>query len=63
MSRHPFYDRATSPRRTTSGGTGEEASTGESRAEFEHSTPVLYDRYMGPLLFAPRAELVVTAGR
>jgi ubiquinone/menaquinone biosynthesis C-methylase UbiE len=28
---------------------------------FEHSTPVLYDRYMGPLLFAPYAEHV--AGR
>jgi ubiquinone/menaquinone biosynthesis C-methylase UbiE len=30
----------------------------ESRAAFEHSTPVLYDRYMGPLLFAPWAKLV-----
>jgi ubiquinone/menaquinone biosynthesis C-methylase UbiE len=28
---------------------------------FEHSTPALYDRYMGPLLFAPYAEHV--AGR
>ncbi len=27
-------------------------------AAFEHSTPVLYDRYMGPLLFEPWAELV-----
>jgi ubiquinone/menaquinone biosynthesis C-methylase UbiE len=25
---------------------------------FKHSTPVLYDRYMGPLLFAPYAEHV-----
>src|SRR5690348_10878983 len=25
---------------------------------FEHSTPELYDRYMGPLLFAPYAEYV-----
>ena len=25
---------------------------------FEHSTPALYDRFMGPLLFAPWAELV-----
>ena len=25
---------------------------------FEHSTPALYDRYMGPLLFAPYAEHV-----
>ena len=23
---------------------------------FKHSTPALYDRYMGPLLFAPYAE-------
>jgi ubiquinone/menaquinone biosynthesis C-methylase UbiE len=30
----------------------------ESRPAFEHSTPALYDRYMGPLLFAPWAELV-----
>jgi ubiquinone/menaquinone biosynthesis C-methylase UbiE len=27
---------------------------------FEHSTPELYDRYMGPLLFAPYAEHVAT---
>jgi hypothetical protein len=26
---------------------------------FKHSTPELYDRYMGPLLFAPYAEHVV----
>ena len=26
--------------------------------DFEHSTPELYDRYMGPLLFAPYAEHV-----
>jgi trans-aconitate methyltransferase len=25
---------------------------------FKHSTPELYDRYMGPLLFAPYAEYV-----
>ena len=25
---------------------------------FKHSTPALYDRYMGPLLFAPYAEYV-----
>ena len=25
---------------------------------FEHSTPVLYDRYMGPLLFEPYARYV-----
>src|SRR5438445_9965362 len=25
---------------------------------FAHSTPALYDRYMGPLLFEPYAELV-----
>jgi ubiquinone/menaquinone biosynthesis C-methylase UbiE len=25
---------------------------------FEHSTPALYDRYMGPLLFAPYARVV-----
>ena len=30
----------------------------EGRPAFEHSTPALYDRYMGPLLFAPWAELV-----
>jgi ubiquinone/menaquinone biosynthesis C-methylase UbiE len=33
----------------------------EGRRAFEHSTPALYDRYMGPLLFEPWAELV--AGR
>ncbi|HEY6836307.1 MAG TPA: class I SAM-dependent methyltransferase, partial [Gaiellaceae bacterium] len=26
---------------------------------FKHSAPALYDRYMGPLLFAPYAEHVV----
>ena len=26
--------------------------------DFEHSTPALYDRYMGPLLFEPYAKLV-----
>jgi ubiquinone/menaquinone biosynthesis C-methylase UbiE len=30
----------------------------ENGAAFEHSTPALYDRYMGPLLFEPWAELV-----
>jgi len=25
---------------------------------FDHSTPALYDRYMGPLLFEPYAKLV-----
>lgn len=25
---------------------------------FKHSTPALYDRYMGPLLFVPYAEHV-----
>jgi len=25
---------------------------------FKHSTPALYDRYMGPLLFAPYANYV-----
>jgi ubiquinone/menaquinone biosynthesis C-methylase UbiE len=25
---------------------------------FKHSTPVLYDRYMGPLLFEPYARLI-----
>ena len=30
----------------------------DRRSAFEHSTPVLYDRYMGPLLFEPYAELV-----
>jgi ubiquinone/menaquinone biosynthesis C-methylase UbiE len=29
----------------------------ESRAAFEHSTPALYDRFMGPLLFEPWAKL------
>jgi hypothetical protein len=29
----------------------------ESRAAFEHSTPALYDRFMGPLLFKPWAKL------
>ena len=33
----------------------------EGRPAFEHSTPALYDRYMGPLLFAPWAELVAEA--
>jgi predicted O-methyltransferase YrrM len=28
---------------------------------FDHSTPALYDRYMGPLLFEPYARLI--AGR
>src|SRR3954471_22257929 len=27
---------------------------------FVHSTPELYDRYMGPLLFEPYAELLAT---
>lgn len=26
---------------------------------FNHSTPALYDRYMGPLLFEPYARLIV----
>lgn len=30
----------------------------ERRAAFEHSTPDLYDRYMGPLLFEPYARVV-----
>jgi ubiquinone/menaquinone biosynthesis C-methylase UbiE len=30
----------------------------EGRGTFEHATPVLYDRYMGPLLFEPWAALV-----
>ena len=30
----------------------------EGKPAFEHSTPALYDRYMGPLLFAPWAELL-----
>lgn len=33
----------------------------ETRSPFEHSTPELYDRYMGPLLFEPYAKVV--AGR
>lgn len=30
----------------------------ERRPAFEHSTPALYDRYMGPLLFEPWAKLL-----
>lgn len=30
----------------------------ETRSPFEHSTPELYDRYMGPLLFEPYAKVV-----
>lgn len=30
----------------------------ETRSPFEHSTPELYDRYMGPLLFVPYAKIV-----
>jgi ubiquinone/menaquinone biosynthesis C-methylase UbiE len=30
----------------------------EKRSPFEHSTPELYDRYMGPLLFEPYAKVV-----
>lgn len=30
----------------------------ETDAAFDHSTPALYDRYMGPLLFEPYAKLV-----
>jgi ubiquinone/menaquinone biosynthesis C-methylase UbiE len=30
----------------------------ETRWSFEHSTPELYDRYMGPLLFEPYAKVV-----
>jgi methylase of polypeptide subunit release factors len=30
----------------------------ETEIPFEHSTPELYDRYMGPLLFEPYAKLV-----
>ena len=30
----------------------------KDRGAFEHATPVLYDRYMGPLLFEPWANLV-----
>ena len=29
---------------------------------FKHSTPELYDRYMGPLLFEPYAELLAERG-
>ena len=30
----------------------------ETRSPFEHSTPELYDRYMGPLLFEPYAKVI-----
>src|ERR671918_1552631 len=30
----------------------------ETGTPFRHSTPALYDRYMGPLLFEPYAKLV-----
>ena len=30
----------------------------ETGTPFTHSTPELYDRYMGPLLFEPFAKLV-----
>jgi ubiquinone/menaquinone biosynthesis C-methylase UbiE len=30
----------------------------DGNAAFEHSTPALYDRYMGPLLFGPWAKIV-----
>ena len=30
---------------------------------FKHSTPSLYDRYMGPLLFEPYARSVAERGR
>ena len=30
----------------------------DRRTAFEHSTPDLYDRYMGPLLFEPYARVV-----
>lgn len=30
----------------------------EAGSPFKHSTPVLYDRYMGPLLFEPYAKIV-----
>lgn len=30
----------------------------ETDTAFDHSTPALYDRYMGPLLFEPYAKLV-----
>lgn len=30
----------------------------QTRSPFEHSTPELYDRYMGPLLFEPYAKVV-----
>lgn len=33
-------------------------STSSTDRMFAHSTPTLYDRYMGPLLFEPYAELV-----
>ncbi len=33
----------------------------ERNTSFQHSTPELYDRYMGPLLFVPYASLI--AGR
>ena len=29
---------------------------------FKHSTPELYDRFMGPLLFEPYAELLAERG-
>lgn len=30
----------------------------DTSGPFEHSTPELYDRYMGPLLFEPYAKVV-----
>ena len=30
----------------------------ETRTPFTHSTPALYDRYMGPLLFEPYAKIL-----
>jgi hypothetical protein len=30
----------------------------QARTAFDHSTPALYDRYMGPLLFDPYARLI-----
>jgi len=30
----------------------------ETGTPFTHSTPALYDRYMGPLLFEPYAKVV-----
>ena len=30
----------------------------DTRSPFEHSTPELYDRYMGPLLFEPYAKVI-----